>query len=252
MVRPPMVASVSMKNEPMDILPGGVSYVADPAGSGFKPAFTVEPRIGEMMEDLKEVQARVFRILFNDLFQGISNLGTVRSATEIEARQQETLVQIGPVIERTENDLDDLIDRLFAEMSRRKLFPTAPPEIQGRSDRPQVRLLFAETQRAASTTAIERLMAFVGGLAALQPDILDNVDTDEVVERYASELNVSPDVIRDMKEIAAIRANRQQQQQQAAALQTGAAAAQGAQTLSQTDVGGGQNALQLMLGREAA
>jgi hypothetical protein len=34
--------------------------------------------------------------------------------------------------------------------------------------------------------------------------------------------------------------------------QLGTAAVQGAQTLSQTDVGGGQNALQLMLGREAA
>jgi hypothetical protein len=59
LVRPPMVASASMKNEPMSILPGDVSYVSDPNGAGFKPAFQVEPRIGEMMEDLKEVQARV-------------------------------------------------------------------------------------------------------------------------------------------------------------------------------------------------
>ena len=251
MVRPPMVASVSMKNEPMDILPGGVSYVADPTGSGFKPAFTVEPRIAEMMEDIKEVQARNRTIFFNDLFLGISQLGTVRTATEIEARQQETLVQIGPVIERTQTELDQIVERTFAIMARRKLFPPAPAEIQGRALVVKYVSLFAETQRAASTTAIERLMAFVGGLAALQPDIMDNIDTDEVVEKYASELNVSPDVIRDLKQIAAIRANREQAQQTQAALQVGTAAAQGAQTLSQTDVGGGQNALQAMIGKSA-
>ena len=64
-------------------------------------------------------------------------------------------------------------------------------------------------------------------------------------------MNVSPDVIRDLKQIAAIRANREQAQQTQAALQVGTAAAQGAQTLSQTDVGGGQNALQAMIGKAA-
>lgn len=248
MVRPPMVASVSMKNEPMDILPGGVSYVADPAGSGFKPAFTVEPRIAEMMEDLKEVQARVGRIFFNDLFLGISQLGTVRTATEIEARQQETLVQIGPVIERTENELDTIVDRTFAIMARKGLFPPAPQAIQGRTLVVKYVSLFAETQRAAATTAIERLLQLTGGMAAVQPDIMDNLDTDKIVDLYAAELNVPPEVIRATKEVMAMRAARAQAQQAQAALQVGQAAAQGAQTLSQTDVGGGKNALQSMLG----
>ena len=251
MVRPPMVASVSMKNEPMDILPGGVSYVADPAGSGFKPAFTVEPRISEMMEDLKEVQGRVQRVFFNDLFLGISQLGTVRTATEIEARQQETLVQIGPVIERTEAELDALVERTFAIMLRRKLFPPPPPEIQGAPLTVRYISMFAETQRAAATTAMERLVATVGGMTGINPAIWDNIDTDKFTDIYANQLNVPPEVMRSLKEIAVIRQARSQQEQAAAALQTGQVAAQSAQTLSQTDVGGGQNALQLMLGNGA-
>lgn len=248
MVRPPMVASVSMKNEPMDILPGGVSYVADPAASGFKPAFLVEPRIAEMMEDLKEVQGRVQRVFFNDLFLGISQLGTVRTATEIEARQQETLVQIGPVIERTETELDSIVDRTFAIMLRRGLFPPPPPELSGANITVKYVSLFAETQRAAATTAIERLFAFVGALVGVQPDIIDTLDTDEAVELYATQLNVPPEIIRATKDVLALRQQRGAAQQAQAALQVGTAAAQGAQTLSQTDVGGGKNALQQMIG----
>lgn len=248
MVRPPMVGSVSMKNEPMDILPGGVTYVTDPAAAGFKPAYTVEPRIGEMMEDLKEVQGRVQRVFFNDLFLGISQLGTVRTATEIIARQQETLVQIGPVIERTEAELDTVVQRTFAIMLRRGLFPPVPPELAGKSLSVNYVSMFAETQRAAATTAIERLLALVGGLVGVDPSALDNVNLDKLIDTYANELNVPPDLLRSVKEINVLRAQRQQQQQQQQALQTGSALAQGAQTLSQTPVGGGKSALEMMLG----
>jgi hypothetical protein len=249
LVRPPMIGSVGMKNEPMDISPGGLTFVVNPQAEGFKPAYTVEPRIQEMMEDIKEVQARVFRIFFNDLFLGISQLGTVRSATEIEARQSETLIQIGPVIERTEGELDRTIRRTFAVMSRRKLFPPPPPEIAGRALTINYVSLFAEVQRAAATTAIERFATFAGTLAgSISPEIWDNVDSDEMLDEYAERLNVPPKILRAAKAVAQIRASRAQQQQAQAALQVGQAAAQGAATLSKADVGGGVNALQAMVG----
>lgn len=252
MVRPPMVASVNMKNEPMSILPGGVSYVADPAAAGFKPAFLVEPRVAELMEDLKEVQARVNSTMFVDLFLMISNLGTVRTATEIDARREEKLILLGPVIERTENEgLDEIIERTFSIMSRRGLFPPAPPEIHGAGVSIQYISLLAEAQRAASTSAIERLLGMVGSLVAVKPDAIDNIDTDEAIEHYADLLNVPPNILRAEVQVALLRQQRAQQEQAAQAAATGTALAQGAETLSNTDVGSGQNALQMMLGRAA-
>lgn len=248
MVRPPMVASVSMKNEPMDILPGGVSYVADPAGSGFKPAFTVEPRIAEMMEDLKEVQARVGAVFFNDLFRMISDLQTVRTATEIEAREQEKLILLGPVVERTESEgLDEIIGRTFAIMSRRGLFPDPPPEIGGREIAIQYISILAASQRAASTAAIERVFQFAGNLVAVVPGVMDNLDADTAIEHYAELLNVPPDIVRALAVVQAIRNQQAQAQQQAAALTTAATLAAGAKTMSETQVGGGQSALQQVL-----
>jgi hypothetical protein len=249
MVRPPMVASVSMKNEPMDILPGGVTFTADPANSGFKPAYTVEPRINEMMEDLREVQQRVREVMFNDLFLMISQLDTVRTATEIDARREEKLILLGPVIERFENEvLDPTIERTFSIMARRGMFPEAPPEIAGAVIDIQYVSMLAEQQRAASTAAIERLFGFAGGLVGVVPDIFDNLDTDVAIERYADYLKVDPEILRQLKAVIQIRQARQQAQQQAQALATTSALASAGKTLSDTQVGGGQNALEAMVG----
>lgn len=248
MVRPPMVASVSMKNEPMDILPGGVTFTADPAAAGFKPAFSVEPRIAEFMEDIQEVQSRVKEIFFNPLFTRIMDETKVQTATWVDAATQEKLVLLGPVVERTENEgLDDILSRTFNIMSRRGLYPPAPPEISGAPISIQYISMLAEAQRAASTAAIERVFGFAGNLAAAIPQILDNLDADEAISEYADLLNAPPEILRSAQQVAAIRQQRDAETRAAAALQTGQAMATGAKTLSDTNVGGGQNALQSML-----
>lgn len=253
LVRPPMVGSVSMKNEPTNILPAGITYVADMQGAGFKPAFTVDPRLQEMGGVIEQVQGRVKSIFYNDLFLGISQLGTVRTATEVEARKEEIVVQIGPVIERTENEgLAKSIARTFAIAKRKGLLPPMPDSLKGSVLNIRYISLLSETQRAARLTGMERTYSFAGSIAALVPDIMDNLDTDKALLEYADGLDVDPELLRSPDAIAAIRAKRQEAQQAAAALQTGTAAAQGAETLSNTDVGGGQNALQMMLGRQAA
>jgi len=249
LVRPPMVGSVTMKNEPTDILPGGVTYVADPQAAGFKPAFTVDPRLTEMVEDIKEVQARHNSGFFVDLFLMISQLDTVRTATEIDARLGERIVQIGPVIERFENEvLNPVIERVFAIMARRDLFPPPPQEIAGRTINVQYISMLAEQQRQASTATIERLLGLAGNLVAVKPDVLDVIDTDAALDEYGELLNVPPKLLRTPEAIAAIRQQRDQQMQQQAALQVGQAAAQGAATLAKADTSG-DNALTALVGR---
>lgn len=249
MVRPPMIATVAMKNEPTDITPGGTTFVPTLDGNGFKPAYQVNPNIADLKEDLIEVQNRLKEVFFVDLFKIIQNLPTVRTATEIEALKGEQIIQLGPVIERTEAELDRTIQRTFAIMMRRGMFPPPPPELAGATVSIRYISMLAEAQRASSTAVIERFVQFVGGLVAVQPQAFDNVDTDQLIETYGEEIGVPPQLIRPLKQVAIIRAQRQQAQQAQAALQVGQAAASGAQTLSQTDVGGGQNALQAMLGQ---
>ena len=248
-VRPPMIASVNMRNEPASILPGALTYVTDVGpNSGFRPAFQIQPQLQDMTLDIKEVQARIESIFFVDLFMMISSLDTVRTATEIDARREEKLIQLGPVIERFENEvLDPIIDRVFDIMLRRGLFPPVPPELQHAEVVPQYISMLAEAQRAAATAAIERMLQVAGNLAGVDPTIMDNIDLDATIERYADYLQVDPELIRPMKDVMQIRAARAKQQQEQQAAQASMAAVQGAQTLSQTDVGGGQNALQKVM-----
>jgi hypothetical protein len=248
MVRPPMVASLAMKNEPMDIMPGGVSFTANPSGDGFKPAFQVDPRINELKEDIIETQNRIRSIFYNDLFRPALDEAKVQTATYWEAVEQEKLVLLGPVVERIESEgLEDTILRTYAIMTRRKLLPPPPPEVADAPIAIRYIGLLAEAQRAASTAAIERLFAFAGNLVPVVPGIMDNLDGDAAVEEYAEQLKVPPRILRAVAQVAAIRAQQAQREAEGAALTSGATLAAGAKTLSETDVGGGQNALQMVL-----
>jgi len=248
-VNPPMLADVSLRNEPASMIPGGVTYVSNNNGVGFKPIYEIKPDFQGLAADIKEVQERVKVTFFNDLFMMISQLDTVRTATEIDARKEEKLIQLGPVLERFENEaLDPAINCTFDIMLRNGLLPPVPQELSGQKIKVEYISMLAEAQKAASTAGIERLAGFVGNMAAAKPEVLDNIDFDEAIEEYADMLGVSPKIIVSLVKVRQIRAARNQQMQQQQTLQNSVAAAQGAQTLSQTDVGGGVNALQKMIG----
>lgn len=253
MVNPPMVADIQMKNQPASMIPGGVTYVANGAnGIGFKPAYEVRPDLQYMIQDIQGVEGRIRSCLYYDLFLMISQLDTVRTATEIDARREEKLIQLGPVLERFQNEkLSKDIDRIFAIMLRAGLLPPAPPEIQGQQIRTEFVGMLAQAQKAVMTSGIERFAVFVGQVSAVSPDALDNVDWDQMVDDYAEMLAVSPKVVRPFAEVLKIRAQRAQAQEQAKQLAIASAAVQGAATLGSIPVGGGQTAAGLMLGTQA-
>lgn len=250
MVNPPLIADVQMKNQPASLLPGAMNYVSSLGpGTGVRPIFTVMPPIAELKQDIAEVQARIKEIFYNDLFLMISSLDTVRSATEIDARKEEKLIQLGPVLERNDTEgLDPDINRIFHICARRGMFPPPPPELAGHPVKVSYVSILADEQRATATASIERLMQFVGSLAGADPGALDKVDFDAAIQRYADLLHVPPNLLRDEPQVQKLRQARAKQQQAAAATQASLAAVQGAQTLSKTDVGGGMNALQAILG----
>lgn len=250
MVNPPMLADAAMKNEPASLLPGAVTYLPtlNGQGSGFKPIFTITPPIGELKIDIEVTQQRIKDTFFNDLFLMISQLDTVRTATEIDARREEKLVLLGPVLERFNSEgLDPDIARIWRIMNRNGLFLPPPPSMRGAVLKAEYVSMLADQQRAAVTTGIERLFQFVGSMQAVNPNVIDKLDTDATVDVYGDALRVPAKIIRTgsaLQSVRQTRANVEQQQQTGQAAQ---AAVQGAQTLSQTDVGGGQNALQMIL-----
>jgi hypothetical protein len=252
LVNPPMVADPILKNEPASVIEGGVTYAQyGPNGKPvFAPVYEINPQgLPAITSDIEEVQNRVKTVFFYDLFLMISQLDSVRTATEIDARREEKLIQLGPVLERFENEvLDPAINRTFQIMLRAGMLPPIPKELRGKHIQPEYVSMLAQSQRSAMTAGFERLAQFGGNLAAVKPEILDNIDFDEMIDEYADMLGVPAKVIVPYAKVLQLRAQRNKQQQAAQAMQSSLAMAQGAQTLSNTDVGGGINALQAMLG----
>jgi hypothetical protein len=249
LARPPMVADIELKNKPASTLPGGTTFVSKKDGVGFKPAYeNFRPPIQEMMSDLQEVRQRIKDIFFNDLFLMISQLETVRTATEIDARREEKLVMLGPVLERFQTEgLDPVIDRTFAICARAGVFLPAPPEVSGAPIEIEYVSMLAEAQRAANSTGMERFLAQLGNVGAIHPDALDIPNWDRMLTRYALVLGNEPSDLKTADELAQLRAAKARAAQQQSMVEAAPALAQAGKNLSETNVGGGQNALQQIM-----
>ncbi len=160
---------------------------------------------------------------------------------------------LGPVLERLQTEAQDpIIDRVFGIMQRGGLFPDPPAELQGGAPIQVVYVsMLAAAQNAANTTGMERFLAQVGNIAGVHPDVLDIPNWDRMMTRYGMVLGNEPSDINTPDEIAAIRqakAKAQQAEQMNQVSDTSKGFADAAKNLSATDVGGGTNALQAILG----
>jgi len=257
MVNPPFVADMQLKNQPASLLPGGITYVSGYTSSGkpgFSSVYDSKFPIGDMVEDLNEVRDRIRKIFFNDIIQPISQYETRSNVTanEIDARRAEALVLLGPVLERIYHEgLKNIIERVFAIMSRGRILPPPPREIKGQNINIEFVSMLNQAQAAAATGGIERLLGLAGNLVGVDPAVMDNIDIDYALDKYSSLMQNDPKIIRSPDALQQIRAQRQQQQQQAAQAQQAEQAqkyAQSAKVLSDTPVGGGRSALESMMG----
>lgn len=250
MVNPPLRAHISLKNQPTSTLPGALTYVASVDNSqGIAPIYTVDPKLKDLVEDIHEVQDRIRKIFFADVFLMISQYEPKSgvTATEMAGRQQEAMLMMGPMLERFQNEfLTPAVNRIFAIMMRAGLFPPPPDSMKGKFVAVEYMSILSQAQKGTITTALERFSAQVGNWAAAQPQVLDNVDFDAMADTYADALGVDPTIIVDQNKVKQLRDARAQQQQQQAMLQQTTAAVQGAKTLSDTNVGGGMNALEMI------
>lgn len=250
-VAPPMVGPPSLKNQPTSLLPGSITYVADPVQS-FRPAIDVRVDLSHLGQDIAEVQGRIRQAFYADLF--LMMAGSDRraiTAREVDERHEEKMLMLGPVLERLHDELlDPLVTRVFNVMSRNGLFADipVPPALDPRRLQVEFTSMLAQAQKAVATGAIERFWQFGGRIAALRPEAADRLDPDGTMEAYADMTGIPSGVMVDRRQAAALRRQRSAQQAREGALQQGMALVKGAKIASGIDVGGGQNAVSALLG----
>lgn len=250
MVSPPMIADNQMRNRPKAFSENGITY-ANTSNSNFgaRPVFQVQLPYNELVNEEQTLANSIRETCFNHLFAGITQLDTVRSATEVQIRDQERLVLLGPVLSRFENEgLDVILGRLFGIMERKGLLPEPPAELADQPVQIQYISILSDAQRAVGTASTEQYLAFSAQVAGAYPEVLDVPDAAELIRDYGERIGVPARGIRSREQVAA----RQAQNAESAALQQqvelGSQVAGAAKELSQADVGGGQNALQAVTG----
>lgn len=257
-VRPPLIADMQLKHQPSSTLPGHVTYVdALSASTGMRPIYEVNPDINAMAQNIVAIEQRIKIGLFNDLFLMLEQAPNGQmTAYEVAQKVQEKLQVLGPVIESllTES-LKPKLKRIFGIMKRKGLIEPPPKSLQGVPLDIQFVSMLALAQKAAATGGLERIAALIGNMAAIYPQASDNLDPDVFIAEFNELLGNPQKILRGPEQLAAMRQQRAQQQQQAqqqANLAHGVGvaggAAQAAQVLSQTQIGGGQDALSAILG----
>lgn len=248
MINPPVVADIQLQHRPTALMPNGITYVAGANGIGVKPLYEIQAPIQEMTQDIRDVQVRIRETFFNELFQMISQLETVRSATEIDARREEKLILLGSVLERFENEaLDPAIARIYSIMLRRNMLPPAPAEIEDQPVEVQYVSILATAQQALAAAPTERWIGLIGQVAGLVPEVRNIPDWDELIRNYGLDIGVAAKNMRPKEDSEQDTQDQQEGEAAAQAAQTTLPAVQAAKLLSETQVGGGASALQQLL-----
>jgi hypothetical protein len=249
LISPPVLADIQLQHKPTALLPNGVTFVHGVNNVGVKPIYTVNPPLGDMTMDIRDIQQRIREIFHNPLFNMISQLDTVRSATEIDARREEKLILLGPVLERFENEaLDPAIKRIFGIMQRKGLIPEPPEDLADKGIEIQYVSILSAAQSAVGTISTERWLALIGNLVGIWPEAAEVPDITEVLRDYGRDVGVPAKLIRSKEEIATAKAALAEQAEANRGMEMVTAGADAAKTLASTPVGGGASALQQIMG----
>lgn len=260
-VKPPMKAPSNVFGRGINLVPGGVTPVDETMGSNtVQPLFQVPNTLDWLTQEIIRTEDSIKRTYSADLFLMLDSIDTPQmTAREVMERQQEKLQQLGPVVERLQDEfLSPIIERVYNILERAGAFPPIPEDLAERLAEEEVHIEYlsplAQAQKMSGLVTIEQGLAFVGQMAQLYPDALKAVDPIGAVKDYFEMLGAPANMQRSTEEVQQmIEAEqeamaRQQQMMEAAQMaQSMAPAAQAAKNLTEA-ANDGNPALQNLMG----
>lgn len=253
-IDPPLVGPSSLRTQKTSLLPGDVTYSDDRDGmKGLRAIHETNIDLNDLRLDIGEVQYRIQRAFYEDLFLMLARSdergGLERpTAREVEERHEEKLLALGPVLERTNDELlDPLIDRVFGLMEAHGLIPDPPDELDGVRLKVEYVSILAQAQKLVGVVGQDRFVQSVIPLAQADPSVLDKIDFYQVVDNYGDMLGIDPRLIRSTEDAQARAQQRAQAQQMAEAAQQADVVASATQKMGATPMQG-DTALNRVLG----
>ncbi len=164
----------------------------------------------EMQDDYRRmVEAAFFKNVFSLPIEGRQ-----MTATEILERKEEFIRTIGPVFGRLESDyLGRTVERVFAIMERAGAFPDRPEILQGREIEFRFRSPIEQAQKQLEIASLSRTLEAVAPLAQAQPEMLDNLNGDEIIRDAPEFAGLPFKYLRDKEQVDQLRQSRAEGQQ---------------------------------------
>lgn len=250
-VEPPMIGPAHLMGQGgVNLLPGAFTAIdATQQGQRAEPAMVINAnQIEQARMDAAESERRIQAMLFADLWLLVTATDTPHmTAREIQERHDEKMMQLGPALERLQDELlDPLIDRVFGIMLRAGVLPPPPEELQGVELRVEYISMLADAQKIIGTRSIEQATSYVLQVAQAKPEALDWFDEGAAIRAMFDAVGSPPDMLADPESVQAMRQQRAQAQQQQMQAENVAQQAAATKDLAQAPVGQG-SALDAML-----
>ncbi len=262
LIKPPMVGPADVKR--VNLIPGGYTKEQQNGMQGVRPLFQIQSNPQWLAAEIQNAENSIKRIYSADLFLMLSNAvdAPQKTAREVMILQQEKLQQLGPVVERLQDEfLSPIIERVYNILERMGAFPPIPEDIAERLADEEVKIEYisplAQAQKMSGLVNIEQAVAFAAQMAQIWPDAVKKVDPIGTVTEYFELLGAPGKMQRSAEEVQGMIQQEQEMmaQQEAAAqqqamMQAAAPAAQAAKNLTEA-AQDGNPALQSLMGINA-
>jgi hypothetical protein len=226
MNKPHMLAAAAIDARKSTFLPGDITYTdRESVKDLFTPAYQIDfGKAGEMTSaQIGKIVSRINEALYKDVFLMIDQSVTRQTtAAEIQARLQEKMTVLGPVVERMVGELHiPAITRVYGILRRFRnpdgsgLFPKMPAVMVDQPLGLSIESILAQAQRMSKATNITQWVGFIGNEDAVDPSAQDNIDLDETTRELGRLWDVPNKLQRTPEQVAKIRADKQAQQQAA-------------------------------------
>jgi hypothetical protein len=253
-VDPPLTGPAALRTQKTSLLPGDITYLDVREGmQSLRPIHEVRLEgFQHLSADVGDVQYRVQRAFYEDLFLMLARSDATRgsqpvTAREIDERHEEKLLALGPVLERTNDELlDPIVDRIYQIMDDAGLIPEPPEQLKGVELRVEYISILAQAQKLVGVVGQDRFLQSTVSLMEAFPEIRHKINIMQAVDNYGEMLGVDPNILRSTEDAQASAAAEAQQAQQAQQAQNAVAVTKAAQQASQTNMGG-DTALQRLI-----
>ena len=202
---------------PVRTVPGGLNFYRSGTQDRIEPLQTnARLDIGlDIIQNRREHILQSYHVDWMQLPEGRNQKNGNMTATEVVARQEEKMRLMGPMVGRLQVEfLGPLIDRVFQILSRRRLIPEAPSELEGMEMKIEYVSPIAKAQKSNQMFTITRLFESMAPLLQVKPELLDNMNVDETFRYFHHLLDAPPQILNEKEQVEQERQARQEAQQQ--------------------------------------